>query len=170
MGMQEGRTDVLSRLKREKTLEIQRTRGEKRRDEWTEKKRGMCWARGREVKRGRNGSTKGREENRGLAAQTRSIRPLPPTSPPLPRRARGRTERNLIPTRTHRYTTESSRFFFSTRLSFSLFRSLYSLSSLDIFSPLALSTIRHFKRERAPILPRRVDFLTMTLARTYCLS
>lgn len=36
--IQEGRTDVLSRLKREKVLEIQRTRGEK--------KRGMCWARG----------------------------------------------------------------------------------------------------------------------------
>lgn len=52
-----------------------------------------AWMRGEERK---NGSTKGREENGGLvAAQTRSIRPLPPTSPspPLPRRARGRTER-----------------------------------------------------------------------------
>lgn len=44
--IQEGRTDVLSRLKREKMLEIQRTRGEKKRDEWTEEKRGMCRARG----------------------------------------------------------------------------------------------------------------------------
>lgn len=41
-----------------------------------------AWMRGEERK---NGSTKGREENRGLvAAQTRSIRPLPPTSPPPP--------------------------------------------------------------------------------------
>jgi len=130
-----------------------------------------AWMRGEERK---NGSTKGREENRGLAAQTRSIRPLPPTSPLLPRQVRGRTERNLIPTRTHRYTTESSRFFLSTlRASLSLFFAPSATRCIHLsifFSPLALSTIRHFKRERAPILPRRVDFLTMTLARTYCLS
>jgi len=95
--------------------------GEKRRRMDGEEERNVlgAWMRGEERK---NGSTKGREENRGLAAQTRSIRPLPPTSPLLPRQARGRTERNLIPTRTHRYTTESSRFFLSTlRASLSLF-------------------------------------------------
>lgn len=42
--MQEGRTNGLSGLKREKALEVQRTRSEKKRR--MKEKRGMCRARG----------------------------------------------------------------------------------------------------------------------------
>lgn len=130
------------------------------------------WMRGEERK---NESTKGREENRGLvAAQTRSIRPLPPTSPPPPlsRRARCRTERGtwFLCECIHRYTAGSS-FLFSdlTCLSFclALFRFLpFSYSSPDIFSPLTLSTIRHFEREHPPSMGRfpHDDFGTYLLS------
>lgn len=154
--MQEGRTDVLSRLKREKVLEIQRTRGEKKRDEWrrTEECAGRVDERRREEERI---DEREREENRGLvAAQTRSIRPLPPTSPPppLPRRARSRTERGTWFLRECTDTQRDLPILFSelTCLSFSLSLLLFPRSRrirLSIFSPLALSTIRHFERERA---------------------
>lgn len=135
-----------------------------------------AWMRSEERK---NGSTKGREENSGLvAAQTRSIRPLPPTSPPppLPRRARGRTERGTWFLRECTDTQRNLPVFFPPELaclSFSFFRSpspaFWPHSSPIFFHP-SLSTIRHFERERAPIPLQWVDFLTMTLARTYYLS
>lgn len=129
-----------------------------------------AWMRGEERK---NGSTKGREENGGLvAAQTRSIRPLPPTLPPPPlrRRARGRTERG---TWFLRECTDTQRnllvFFFRTYVPFFLSPVFWPYSSPIFFHP-SLSTIHHFERESAPIPLRWVDFLTMTLARTYYLS
>lgn len=112
---------------------------------------------------------RGREENRGLvAAQTRSIRPLLPSSPPpLPRRARCRAERNLVPTRMH-VPIYSGIFPF-------LFSDLTSCSvapsrriHLPIFFHPSRSRRSAILRGNVPL--RWVDFLTMTLARTYCLS
>lgn len=176
--MQEGRTDVLSRLKREKVLEIQRTRGEKKRDEWrrTEECAGRVDERRREEERI---DEREREENRGLvAAQTRSIRPLPPTSPPppLPRRARSRTERGTWFLRECTDTQRDLPILFSelTCLSFSLSLSC-SFPALAVFVSLFFhpSRSRQSAILRGNVLPiplRRVDFLTMSLARTYCLS
>lgn len=176
--MQEGRTDVLSRLKREKVLEIQRTRGEKKRDEWrrTEECAGRVDERRREEERID-------ERERGESRVGGGPDPVDTTTTTNITAATSTTTstkqdraRNLVPTRMHRYTAGSPDSFFRTYVPLFLSLSLpCSFPALAVFISLFFhpSRSRQSAILRGNVLPiplRRVDFLTMSLARTYCLS
>lgn len=174
--MQEGRTNGLSRLKGEKALGITKNakRKEKRRmNEGEERNAPGAWMRGEERK---NESTKGRE--RGESRVGGGPDPVDTTTTTNITTATSTTmstmqdrARNLVSTRMHTpiHRAGSSRFFFSDfTCSLPLFLSLSTLSpysSPDFFTPRALDAIL-----RGNIPLRWVDFLTLTLARTYCLS
>lgn len=153
--MQEGRTNEgLSGLKREKALEVQRTRSEKKRDE--RRRREECAGRVDERRREEE-----RIDEREREGESRVVGGPDPvdttttaniataTSTMTMSTMRDRA-RNSVPTRcTHRCTARSSPLPHSLPLFF-LSRRIH----LPILSPLALSTIRHFKREHPPSMAR----------------
>lgn len=159
----------LTKLKREKALEIQRTRGEKKRDEREERNVPGAWMRGEERK---NESTK--EGERRIEGWWR---PRPGRYDHYHHHHRhlhhdeydaGQNGTWSLRECMYQYIVGSSRFFFLT-LHLSLSFAPSRRTHLLIFFHPSRSRRSAILRENVP-LRGWVDFLTMTLARTYCLS